>query len=74
MGGVGIGPGSYTDGRGSVDNDVGGAAGLDDRGVMVPIALKPSLEMGFGGEQVAFFAIAFDVSQNEVVGEVAGVA
>ena len=74
MGGVGIGPGGNTYGCGSVDNDVGGAAGLDDRGVVVAIALKPSLEVRLGGQQVGFFAIAFDVSQNQVVGEVARVA
>jgi hypothetical protein len=48
LGGVGIGPGGNTDGCRSVDDDVGGAAGLDDRGVVVAIALKPSLEKGFG--------------------------
>jgi hypothetical protein len=71
---VGVGPGGNAEGRGCVDNDVGGAPGLNDRGVVVAIALKPSLEVRFGGEQVAFLAMAFDVSQNEVVGEVAGVA
>jgi len=74
LGGVGIGPGGNTDGRGSVDNDVGGAAGLDDRGIVTAIALKPSLEVRFGGQKVGLFAIAFDVSQNQVVGEVAGSA
>jgi hypothetical protein len=47
LGGVGIGPGGDTDGCGSVDDDVGGAAGLDDRGVVAAIALEPSLEVRF---------------------------
>jgi hypothetical protein len=40
LGGVGIGPGGNTDGRGSIDDDVGAASGLDDRGVVAAIALK----------------------------------
>jgi hypothetical protein len=35
-------------------NDIGGTPGLDDGGVVVVIALKPSLEVRFGGEQVVF--------------------
>lgn len=71
---MGIGPSGDTEGGGSVDDDVGCASGLDDRGVVPAIALEPSLEMRFGGEQVTFLAIAFDVGENEVVGEVARIA
>lgn len=31
---MGVGPGGDTQGRGSVDDDVGGATGLDDGGVV----------------------------------------
>jgi hypothetical protein len=33
LGVVGVGPGGDTDGRGSVNDEVGGASGLDDGGV-----------------------------------------
>jgi len=74
LGGVGVGPGGDTQGRGSVDDDIGGATGLDDGGVVLGVALEPSLEVGFGGEQVTLFAIAFDVGEDQVVGEIAWVA
>ena len=74
LGGVGVGPGGDAQGRGSVDDDVGSAPGLDDDAVVAGIALEPGLEVGFRGEQVACLAVALDVSEHQVVGEVAGVA
>jgi len=48
LGGVGVGPGGDADRGGSVDDDVGGAAGVDDGGVVVGVALEPALQVDFG--------------------------
>jgi hypothetical protein len=42
--------------------------------LIVVIALKSALEVGFRREQVVFLAITFDVGENYIVSEVAWVA
>ena len=70
LGSVGIGPSGDTYSLESVDSDVRCARGVDDCGIVATISLEPALKVRFGGQRVAFFAIALNVSDNEIVSKV----